>query len=101
MTPSSPASSRAGRAAAGTRARRWASDASPVSDAPALTPEDRSHQRWRRELGRLAPGPRVVEVVKRAGLGVFNDGFIHAGNLAYLSLLTLFPFVITAVAIAS
>lgn len=69
--------------------------------APALTPEDRAHQRWRRELGRLAPGPRVVEVVKRAGLGVFNDGFIHAGNLAYLSLLTLFPFVILAVAIAS
>jgi membrane protein len=40
-------------------------------------------------------------VTKRAGIGVYNDGFIHAGNLAYLALLTVFPFFITAAAIAS
>jgi len=39
------------------------------------------------------------EIVKRVLLGVYNDGFIHAGNLAYLALLALFPFFITAAAI--
>jgi membrane protein len=39
------------------------------------------------------------EIVKRIAIGVYNDGFIHAGNLAYLSLLALFPFFITAAAI--
>src|SRR3546814_9595038 len=29
-----------------------------------------------------------------------SDGFIHAGNIAYLSLLTLFPFFIVAAAVA-
>ena len=36
----------------------------------------------------------------RAASGVINDGFIHAGNLAYLSLLTLFPFIIVTAALA-
>ncbi len=36
----------------------------------------------------------------RAASGVYNDGFIHAGNLAYLSLLTLFPFIIVTAALA-
>jgi membrane protein len=39
-------------------------------------------------------------VLIRAASGVFNDGFIHAGNLAYLSLLTLFPFIIVTAALA-
>ena len=70
---------------------------------PALTPEDRARQsgRFRRELGKLGPGSRFFEVMKRAGAGVFNDGFIHAGNLAYLALMTLFPFFITAAAVLS
>lgn len=70
---------------------------------PALTPEDRARQagRFRRELGRLKPNEAVVEVLKRASLGVYNDGFIHAGNLAYLALLTLFPFFIVAAAVLS
>nr|WP_081987873.1 YihY/virulence factor BrkB family protein [Sphingomonas sp. 37zxx] len=33
-------------------------------------------------------------------MGTFDDGFMHAGNLAYLSLLTLFPFFIVAASIA-
>lgn len=48
----------------------------------------------------MRPGSYVREVVKRVAIGVFSDGFIHAGNLAYLSLLTLFPFFIVAAAIA-
>ena len=46
--------------------------------------------------------PRITpwEVVKRIALGVYSDGFIHAGNLAYLSILALFPFFILAAAIA-
>ena len=32
---------------------------------------------------------------------MFKDGFIHAGNLAYLTLLTLFPFFIVTAALAS
>jgi membrane protein len=39
-------------------------------------------------------------VVKRVAIGVYNDGFIHAGNLAYLSILALFPFFILAAAVA-
>jgi membrane protein len=48
----------------------------------------------------MKPGQYPFEVMKRVGLGVYNDGFIHAGNLAYLALLTLFPFVIVAAAVA-
>jgi membrane protein len=79
----------------------------PPSDATgtasALTPEARAAAPGlvSRELGRLGPGSRVFEVLKRAGIGVFNDGFIHAGNLAYLALMTLFPFFITAAALLS
>jgi len=40
-------------------------------------------------------------VFKRVVMGVFSDGFIHAGNLAYLALLTVFPFFILAAVIAS
>ena len=50
---------------------------------------------------RLRPGTYPFEVVKRTGIGVYNDGFIHAGNLAYLALLALFPFFILAAALAS
>ena len=38
------------------------------------------------------------EVIKRIAVGVYNDGFIHAGNLAYLALLALFPFFFVAAA---
>ena len=39
-------------------------------------------------------------VIKRVALGVYSDGFIHAGNLAYLAVLALFPFFILAAAVA-
>lgn len=39
-------------------------------------------------------------MTKRVAVGVYSDGFIHAGNLAYLALLSIFPFVIVGAAIA-
>jgi membrane protein len=51
-------------------------------------------------VDRVKPGTKPFEVVKRVAVGVYNDGFIHAGNLAYLSLLSMFPFFILAAAIA-
>lgn len=53
-----------------------------------------------RQLAKLHPGSYAIKVVKRAAIGVYNDGFIHAGNLAYLALMTVFPFFIVAAAIA-
>ncbi len=53
-----------------------------------------------KHYARVKPGTRAFEVVKRVAVGVYSDGFIHAGNLAYLALLTVFPFVIVAAAVA-
>jgi membrane protein len=39
-------------------------------------------------------------VLKRVAVGVYTDGFIHAGNLAYLAILSIFPFIIVAAAVA-
>ncbi|MGB3472039.1 MAG: YihY/virulence factor BrkB family protein [Erythrobacter sp.] len=44
----------------------------------------------------LGPGTRVFEVVRRTLVGTYRDGFIHAGNLAYLTMLSIFPFFILA-----
>lgn len=49
---------------------------------------------------KMRPGQYPFEVTKRVAVGVYNDGFIHAGNLAYLALMSLFPFVIVAAAVA-
>jgi membrane protein len=49
---------------------------------------------------KLKPGSYPWEVCKRVAVGVYNDGFIHAGNLAYLALLAMFPFFILAAAVA-
>ena len=59
----------------------------------------RARARFGREIGRVKPGTYPFEVMKRVAVGVYSDGFIHAGNLAYLALLTLFPFVIVAAAV--
>ena len=49
---------------------------------------------------KLKPRLTAWEVVKRIATGVYADGFIHAGNLAYLSIVALFPFFIVAAAVA-
>ena len=43
---------------------------------------------------------RIWAVVRDTVAGVWADGFVHAGNLAYLSLLTLFPFFIVVATVA-
>ena len=43
---------------------------------------------------------RTLAVITRVVVHTYTDGFIHAGNLAYLALLTLFPFFIVVAAIA-
>ncbi|MET0372387.1 MAG: YihY/virulence factor BrkB family protein [Sphingobium sp.] len=72
-----------------------------------LTPESRRQRQardgshWHRRLDRVRPGVHTMEVIKRVAVGTYSDGFIHAGNLAYLSLMTLFPFFIVAAAVGS
>ncbi|MCJ2179839.1 YihY/virulence factor BrkB family protein [Novosphingobium album (ex Hu et al. 2023)] len=75
---------------------------------PDLSPEGRRReallereglrQRIRRRAG---PGSHVFAVVMRVAGGAWKDGFIHAGNLAYMTLLALFPFFIALAAIFS
>jgi membrane protein len=64
---------------------------------PATTHVDESEATW---FARLGLSRQVVEVAKRVGVGVYSDGFIHAGNFAYLSLVSLFAFCVVAAAIA-
>jgi membrane protein len=73
-----------------------------VQDVSPESPEARAQRRsrWDRELDRVRPGSRAYEVMKRVVVGVYSDGFIHAGNIAYLALLTLFPFFIVMAALA-
>ncbi|NBU79356.1 MAG: ribonuclease BN, partial [Sphingomonadaceae bacterium] len=40
-----------------------------------------------------------MEILRRVAIGVYSDGFVHAGNLAYLALLTVFPFFILMAAV--
>ena len=82
--------------------------AKPLVAVPDMSPEARRKEalRWRaglqdRAIKRFGPGSRFLEVVKRVATGAYNDGFIHAGNLAYMAILSLFPFFITVAAIFS
>lgn len=72
---------------------------SPESRRKRIAENARAH--INRHIDRLPPGSYMVEIAKRVAVGTYNDGFIHAGNLAYLSLMTLFPFFIVAAAVAS
>ena len=101
-------SPKAGPAAA-TRARRWAFKA--TSACADISPQSPEARRKRHASVLAAFGPEVEkklhprltawEIIKRIAIGVYNDGFIHAGNLAYLALLALFPFFILAAAVAA
>lgn len=77
-----------------------------MRDVSPQSPEERLKREARAQaLGAKPERPRKQQsaawlVVKRIAVGVYNDGFIHAGNLAYLALLSLFPFVIVTAAMA-
>ena len=47
----------------------------------------------------IGPGTRFFETIRRTAVGTWQDGFIHAGNLAYLSMLAIFPFFIIGAAL--
>lgn len=73
-----------------------------------LSPEARRRAARRKRGGfrghvatRLGPGSRTFEIAKRVAIGAYNDGFIHAGNLAYMAIIAIFPFFILGAAIFS
>ena len=81
---------------------------------PPLTVPDLSPEARRKRAVRLRAaydahvGPqgrfwqsRGFRVLVRVWAGAYNDGFIHAGNLAYMAILALFPFFITVGAVLS
>ena len=77
----------------------------PVAD---LSPEARRKEALKHKAGlpgqvahAIGPGSRARDVLHRVFVGTYNDGFIHAGNLAYLTVLAIFPFFITGAAIFS
>jgi membrane protein len=64
------------------------------------SPELRAKRGFHERTGKPALA-RAWIVTKRVVIGVFDNGFMYAGNLAYLALMTVFPFFILAAAIAS
>lgn len=72
---------------------------SPEARAHAPLPEsaEQSEASWFHHLN--AP-QQLWEVLKRVVVGVYSEGFVHAGNFAYLSIVSLFSFCIVAAAIA-
>lgn len=77
---------------------------------PDISPEGRRKQALRLRAGLQETfdehvGPqgrfwdtRFFRVAARVWTGAYHDGFIHAGNLAYMAILALFPFFITVAA---
>jgi membrane protein len=77
----------------------------PVED---LSPEGRRKAAVRHMAGfreevreAVGPGTHPFQVARRVLVGTYNDGFIHAGNLAYMAVLAIFPFFITGAALFS
>ena len=67
----------------------------PVAD---LSPEARRKEALKHKAGlpghvahAVGPGSKFRDVLTRVFVGTYNDGFIHAGNLAYLAVLSIFP----------
>lgn len=83
-----------------TRARIDTPDPEPAP--PGISPESPEARRrgFGERLEDLGVSERVLVILKRVAIGTYTDGFTHAGNLAYLSLMTLFPFFIVTAAIA-
>ena len=79
----------------------------PESEVSSLSPEARRRLAlsWGDEIDearlRRRSRARAVRVVRRIFAGVVNDGTIHAGNFAYMMLISLFPFCITGAALFS
>lgn len=50
-------------------------------------------------MSKTASFRQAAAIIRRVAIGTFNDGFIHAGNLAYLAMLAIFPFFILGAAL--
>ena len=74
----------------------------PEPAPPGISPESPEARRrgFGERLEDLGVSQRFLVILKRVAIGTYTDGFTHAGNLAYLSLMTLFPFFIVTAAIA-
>jgi len=86
------------------------SDALPPSGpvVPDYSPEARRRVALLRGIDRTLAGPgtergmrRGLQVARRTLSGTWNDGFVHAGNLAYTAMFALFPFFIFGAAVFS
>lgn len=73
----------------------------PPLTLPDLSPEARRNRALRHTIDEHI-GPtgwiwqtKAFRVIARVWAGAWHDGFIHAGNLAYMAILALFPFFIT------
>jgi membrane protein len=64
------------------------------------SPEQRVERGYHERAGKPV-WTRAWIIIKRVAIGIFDNGFMYAGNLAYLALMTVFPFFILAAAIAS
>ena len=81
----------------------------PPLTVPDLSPEARRKRATRFQDAydeHVGPGGRFWQtrgfrVIARVWAGAYNDGFIHAGNLAYMAILALFPFFVTVGAVLS
>lgn len=61
---------------------------------------DGRHHGWSGAILRwLGLHGRGIAVLRRVVTGVWDDGFIHAGNLAYMTMLAIFPFFIVMSAV--
>ncbi|MCX7863516.1 MAG: YihY/virulence factor BrkB family protein [Novosphingobium sp.] len=68
--------------------------------APPLRDRPLPRSAWRPPVALAADWAPLV-IARRVAKGTWQDGFIHAGNLAYLAILSLFPFVIVVAAVFS
>lgn len=71
----------------------------PATDAAGSGTSEYRKNLQQRLWARAGPGTRAFIIVRRVINGAWTDGFIHAGNLAYMTLLALFPFFIAVAAI--
>ena len=88
--------------------RKIDESAPPPLVVPDLSPEARRRRarHWKDDLAHhfdreFGPGSRPHRIFTRVWTGAWNDGFIHAGNLAYTTIVALFPFFITVAAVFS
>lgn len=79
------------------------SESSPLSPEGRRTDPDKARKVNRKAAENLNDEDlynQAKTVAERTAIGVYTDGFVYAGNFAYLSLLAVFSFFIVAAAIA-